>query len=312
MVSALHGVLLECDEPTREFILSLNEGKPTAEKFVIYDLDDTRLFVQPTVAPAAASPAGGQDSRHAAAAPLGSVLGGHANSHAETPEGPETMSSGEAAAALATDTHASGRDGSPGSDPEQGPEDVAAALVAFRGAAERRARQYGLFKAGFQRYLAARDEGAFRRLMAEVTAEFQAVNGLVRGLEARLSERLNRPDLAALLRAVQDGERDVLRFTLVLQALKKAFSDGNFSWQQPEGICVPADVPVSVPGGEGEHTHASSVPGSSCCGAAPEPTEADFRAALAEATQAVEAAAAVVAEATEELRYKAAELAGEG
>ncbi|KAK9819476.1 hypothetical protein WJX81_000381 [Elliptochloris bilobata] len=49
MVSALHGVLLECDEPTREFILSLNEGKPTAEKFVIYDLDDTRLFVQPTV-----------------------------------------------------------------------------------------------------------------------------------------------------------------------------------------------------------------------------------------------------------------------
>jgi hypothetical protein len=37
------------DEPTREFIVSLNEAKPTAEKFIIYDLDDTRLFVQPTV-----------------------------------------------------------------------------------------------------------------------------------------------------------------------------------------------------------------------------------------------------------------------
>ena len=57
-----------------------------------------------------------------------------------------------------------------------------------------------------------------RRLMAETTAEFQAVNERVRALEARLAGRLNRPDLAALLRAVQAGERDVLRFTLVLQA----------------------------------------------------------------------------------------------
>ncbi len=57
-----------------------------------------------------------------------------------------------------------------------------------------------------------------RQLMAETTAEFQAVNGVVRGLEAGLAGRLRRPDLAALLRASQDGERDVLRFTLVLQA----------------------------------------------------------------------------------------------
>ena len=57
-----------------------------------------------------------------------------------------------------------------------------------------------------------------RRLMAETTAEFQAVNEGIRALEARLAGRLNRPDLAALLRTVQGGERDVLRFTLVLQA----------------------------------------------------------------------------------------------
>jgi hypothetical protein len=54
--------------------------------------------------------------------------------------------------------------------------------------------------------------------MAETTAEFQAVNGAVRALKAGLAGRLRRPDLAALLRASQDGERDVLRFTLVLQA----------------------------------------------------------------------------------------------
>ena len=35
--------------PTKEYILSLNEGRPTAERFIIQDLDDTRLFVQPTV-----------------------------------------------------------------------------------------------------------------------------------------------------------------------------------------------------------------------------------------------------------------------
>ena len=53
--------------------------------------------------------------------------------------------------------------------------------------------------------------------MAETTAEFQSVNAAVRAAEAQLAGRLSRPDLAALLRAVQEGERDKLRFTLVLQ-----------------------------------------------------------------------------------------------
>ena len=37
------------DVPTKEFILSLNSSKATNERFIIQDLDDTRLFVQPTV-----------------------------------------------------------------------------------------------------------------------------------------------------------------------------------------------------------------------------------------------------------------------
>ncbi|BDA42782.1 probable general transcription factor IIH subunit 5 [Coccomyxa sp. Obi] len=49
MVSAIRGVLLQCDVPAKEFILSLNDSKPTNERFVILDLDDTHLFVQPTV-----------------------------------------------------------------------------------------------------------------------------------------------------------------------------------------------------------------------------------------------------------------------
>eukprot|EP00884_Botryococcus_braunii_P004250 jgi/Botrbrau1/13826/Bobra.0056s0068.1 len=49
MVSALQGVLLECDVPTKVFILSLNEARQNKDRFVIEDLDETRLFVQPTV-----------------------------------------------------------------------------------------------------------------------------------------------------------------------------------------------------------------------------------------------------------------------
>ena len=79
-----------------------------------------------------------------------------------------------------------------------------------------------------------------RRLMAETTAEFQAVNERMRALEARLAARLNRPDLAALLRAVQGGERDVLRFTLVLQARAPAYTahpDPSPSLPEQSAMC---------------------------------------------------------------------------
>lgn len=43
-------VLYWCsDVPTKEYILNLNESKSTNDRFVILDLDDTHLFVQPTV-----------------------------------------------------------------------------------------------------------------------------------------------------------------------------------------------------------------------------------------------------------------------
>ena len=45
------------------------------------------------------------------------------------------------------------------------------------------------------------------------------MNAAVRAAEAQLAGRLSRPDLAALLRAVQEGEHDKLRFTLVLQVI---------------------------------------------------------------------------------------------
>jgi TFIIH basal transcription factor complex TTD-A subunit len=47
MVSAVHGSLLECDIPTKVFILHLNDEQLPSERFVIQDLDETHLLVQP-------------------------------------------------------------------------------------------------------------------------------------------------------------------------------------------------------------------------------------------------------------------------
>lgn len=49
MVSAIKGVLLECDIPTKVFVVNLNENLPVNDKFIIQDLDETRLFVQPRI-----------------------------------------------------------------------------------------------------------------------------------------------------------------------------------------------------------------------------------------------------------------------
>ena len=56
----------------------------------------------------------------------------------------------------------------------------------------------------------------------------------VLNLEAQLKGDLQRPDLADLIRSIQDNERDKLRYTMTIQALKEAESRQQFSWQQPE------------------------------------------------------------------------------
>ena len=47
MVSAVHGSLIETDIPCKVYILHINEKLPPAERFVIQDLDETHLLVQP-------------------------------------------------------------------------------------------------------------------------------------------------------------------------------------------------------------------------------------------------------------------------
>ncbi|XP_021843521.1 general transcription and DNA repair factor IIH subunit TFB5 [Spinacia oleracea] len=47
MVNATRGLLISCDIPMAQFIISMNNSKPSNQKFIIHVLDDTHLFVQP-------------------------------------------------------------------------------------------------------------------------------------------------------------------------------------------------------------------------------------------------------------------------
>ena len=47
MVQAIKGVLLKGDIPLKQFVISLNNLKSPSEKFIIADLDETTLLIQP-------------------------------------------------------------------------------------------------------------------------------------------------------------------------------------------------------------------------------------------------------------------------
>ncbi|XP_014237846.1 general transcription factor IIH subunit 5 [Trichogramma pretiosum] len=45
MVNLLKGILVECDEAMKQFLLHLDESMTLGKKFIIQDLDDTHLFI---------------------------------------------------------------------------------------------------------------------------------------------------------------------------------------------------------------------------------------------------------------------------
>ena len=85
--------------------------------------------------------------------------------------------------------------------------------------------------AAVQAMLASRQEGPYLRLLPQLTAEFSDISRSIIKLESKLTTELGRSDLAAMIRRVQEGEREKLRTTLALQALKKAHRFQTFSWQ---------------------------------------------------------------------------------
>lgn len=190
---------------------------------------------------------------------------------------------------------------------------VPEALGTFFKVQEERAVLYSRFHAGFKAFLLSKQEVTYRSLMAELTPAFSACSQRVRGLQADLDGALARPDLAALLNAVQEGERDKLRLTLELQALKQAYAFKTFSWQHrpggdEDGEGGDDDGGLLEPGGggghEGAHHHGCGCGHGADGGGAPEPSKAEYEGAVREALQRLDLCIGSINDALMELRYE--------
>ncbi|PNH12239.1 hypothetical protein TSOC_000870 [Tetrabaena socialis] len=113
------------------------------------------------------------------------------------------------------------------------PSEVHDVLRGFFDVQSSRAKLYVRFQDGFKAFTHTKQEALYRSLMAEVAASFTDCSRRVMALEATLKE-LGRADLGATLREVQEWEREKLRLTLALQALKQAAAFRTFSWQQQQ------------------------------------------------------------------------------
>ena len=76
-----------------------------------------------------------------------------------------------------------------------------------------------------------RSEGQYARALQQTTLDFSSLSTTVRGIESQLQEN-GSSQLAAGVRQIQEHERDKLRASMSLQALRKAEAFETFSWQQ--------------------------------------------------------------------------------
>ncbi|KAG6495103.1 general transcription and DNA repair factor IIH subunit TFB5-like [Zingiber officinale] len=49
MVNAIKGLLISCDIPMAQFIINYNASLPPSQKFILHVLDNTHIFVQPSM-----------------------------------------------------------------------------------------------------------------------------------------------------------------------------------------------------------------------------------------------------------------------
>lgn len=172
---------------------------------------------------------------------------------------------------------------------------VAALLRSFLAVQEQRARLYTQFKDSFEDYLSTRRELPHQAVLTAVTTGFSQCSNDVIALEKALSEECRRPDLAAMLRQVQQLEREKLHLTITMQALKRAFTFGLFSWQREELV-------------QTKHTlNCIQLEGACGCGQESDGidylAEYEYHAAVREAVQAMNSTIIRINEVLEDVRY---------
>lgn len=131
-------------------------------------------------------------------------------------------------------------------------------------------------------------------MLAKATVAFQVCSETVNAAESGL-RGMQCLDMADMLRVLQLNEKEKLRLTLILQALRQSYSKG-FSWQNSNADGQAEEHATAVTGADSCH----------CCTAA-EPTQAEFAAAKTEALQGLQVSIDNINEVLEELKYAEAE-----
>ncbi|KAK9733102.1 hypothetical protein RND81_04G043400 [Saponaria officinalis] len=167
---------------------------------------------------------------------------------------------------------------------------------------QRRAEAYAKLRDGFAEYMVSRAESIYQQLCSEITVEFCDCSKHVRDIESQfLKPDSFREDLARLLRAVQEQEKQKLHLTATIQVLKKAgrpsdrlVTHENCRFKQPMvHECV--------------HVHELT----DSAGTEEAEADAEYDNALKEAIQGVQEAVTSINELLEEVRYEIAALESE-
>ncbi|XP_015876287.1 uncharacterized protein LOC107412953 [Ziziphus jujuba] len=175
-------------------------------------------------------------------------------------------------------------------------------LRKFLAIQQRRAEAYSKLKSGFSDYMVSGGELAYQQLCGEITVEFNDCSKQVLEMEALFKKPdYSRLDLAQLLRAVQDQEKQKLNLTATIQVLKKAgrpserlVSHENCRFKKPmEHECV--------------HVHEITE----AAGTEEAEADAEYDNALNEAIRGVQDTVTAINEHLEEIRYEIAALESE-
>ena len=178
-----------------------------------------------------------------------------------------------------------------------------------------RALAYAAFNDGFKFYLKNGAEGPYRSFIGGLTHQFQTLSQRALAVESALrgtgdvqgDSTLVRPDVADIIRTIQNAERKKLELTLALQSMKSAVHQKRFSWQQGDGG-IGGEHTCSHQHQHHEHKDGACSHHAEHAALSEEPTEADIKGALKESYIEMEACIAAINDGIAELQELRVEL----
>uniref|UniRef100_A0A7C9DWL0 Uncharacterized protein n=1 Tax=Opuntia streptacantha TaxID=393608 RepID=A0A7C9DWL0_OPUST len=172
-------------------------------------------------------------------------------------------------------------------------------LRKFLAVQQRRAEAYAKLRDGFAEYMVSGGESSYQQLCSEITVEFSNCSKEVRDIESQfLKPSCFRDDLARLLRAVQEQEKQKLHLTATIQVLKKA-------GRPSERLVTHENCKFKKPmHHECAHVHELT----DAAGTEEAEADAEYDNALKEAIKGVQEAVTSINEHLEEVRYEIASL----